>query len=343
MKTFALMMGFLFLAGCGGPMIGDNDGATESSLSERDMLAVSSINGTPTEGGGTAEFTIQAYYQPELDVTISLSSPENQLQFSPESVIINADNWSSVQTVTVTAIDDSDNDDSRGGSVDFSISTGDVAYSRASLASLTTDITDNDTALDEIAGSTYTVIRSGGTCPSGFSSGNIDLDTEDDAAYDNNSLTGTTGDVSIISKGVSIPFCSLDNINSNALSNAITTGFAILRRGGTCPTGMNSGTVRISSEINNPDSRVSEAGDSYVQSPDVYIEVCESTGSLTAATFESSNFILLKNGSCPYSAIEGEIKVDTEDNNNADVYSGSIGDSYVSSQGSSVFLALCNF
>jgi hypothetical protein len=55
-------------------------------------------------------------------------------------------------------------------------------------------------------------------------------------------------------------------------------------------------------------------------------------------------FTLFKNGDCPDGSAEGTLKVDTEDNNNADAASGSIGSSYLSNDNTkSVYLKVCTF
>jgi large repetitive protein len=60
-----------------------------------------------TENGGTAQFTITLNSQPTSDVTILVSSSDlTEGTVSPSVVTFNAINWNSLQTVTVTGVDD---------------------------------------------------------------------------------------------------------------------------------------------------------------------------------------------------------------------------------------------
>ena len=60
-----------------------------------------------TEAGGNATFTVVLNTQPVADVTIGLSSSDTgEGTVSPNSLTFTSGNWSSVQTVTVTGVDD---------------------------------------------------------------------------------------------------------------------------------------------------------------------------------------------------------------------------------------------
>ncbi len=64
-----------------------------------------------TEGGGTATFTVVLSSQPTADVTIALSSSDtSEGTISTSTLTFTPANWSTAQTVTVTGVDDSDDD-----------------------------------------------------------------------------------------------------------------------------------------------------------------------------------------------------------------------------------------
>lgn len=98
-----------------------------------------------TEGGATDTYTVVLTSQPTADVTIT-PSPNAQVSVSPTTLTFTAANWNSAQTVTVTAVDDSDIEGNHTGTVSHSASSSDTTYNGISIASLTPNITDNDRA-----------------------------------------------------------------------------------------------------------------------------------------------------------------------------------------------------
>ncbi|MDT8447202.1 MAG: hypothetical protein RRB13_09970 [bacterium] len=343
MKSIKYLIILSLLVGCGKQLTQDNQGAADKELPERTTLTFSGLSGTPAEGGATASMTVQAGYAPTSSFTLTLTDAQNQISFSPEKLVFTADNWSVAREVTITAIDDSDNDDNAVGTVGFRVLTDDLVYQKATANSYSVSTLDNDSRLDELGAYEFTLLRSGGTCPAGFTAGSISLDTED--LSNNDSVTGEVGDTWTGSNGLHLELCTLDQPISSAWSNATATGFAFLRHGGSCPSGMAEGTIRINSEIDNTDSSISgNAGDSYIKAPYVYLETCESTASFDYTLLETASFTLFKSGSCPGSSSGAIIKVDTEDDTNYDAWSGAVGDSYVSQdQGTSVFLQVCTY
>ena len=84
------------------------DNAT-ANLSDDDVagITVSAISGDTTEDGGTASFTIKLNTQPTDDVVIGLTTDDTtEGTVSPNSVTFTSTNWNTVQTVTVTGVDD---------------------------------------------------------------------------------------------------------------------------------------------------------------------------------------------------------------------------------------------
>lgn len=110
-------------------------------------ITVSAISGVTTEAGGQASFTIVLTSQPTADVTIGLSSSNTaEGTVSPLSVTFTNANWSSVQTVTVTGVDDASID----GNVSYSIITAaatstDTNYNNLNAADISVTNNDNDT------------------------------------------------------------------------------------------------------------------------------------------------------------------------------------------------------
>ncbi|MGK5094209.1 hypothetical protein WDW89_19615 [Deltaproteobacteria bacterium TL4] len=79
---------------------------------------ISTISGLTTEKGGTATFTLHLNVAPSADVVIPLSSSDTteglvslqQLTFTPQ-------NWKAPQTVTVTGVDDTEEDGNQNYSI----------------------------------------------------------------------------------------------------------------------------------------------------------------------------------------------------------------------------------
>ena len=112
-------------------------------------IVVSPTSGlTTTEGGGTANFTIELTSEPTFDVTIGLTSsrPDEGLP-STDSVIFTPNNWDTPQRVTVTGQNDGVDDDD----VSYTILTapatsGDSGYSGVNADDVSLDNTDDDDA-----------------------------------------------------------------------------------------------------------------------------------------------------------------------------------------------------
>ncbi|MGA9397399.1 MAG: Calx-beta domain-containing protein [Anaerolineaceae bacterium] len=106
------------------------------------------INLSVTEAGGTDTFTVVLNTLPAYDVIIGLSSSDTtEGTVSPASLTFTPDNWFTHQTVTITGVDDPDND----FNVDFTIitapaSSSDTAYSGVNASDVTVTNLDNDTA-----------------------------------------------------------------------------------------------------------------------------------------------------------------------------------------------------
>ena len=102
----------------GGGATSDNANVTAYTDDDTAGITVGSPSGTATsEAGGSVTFTIRLNSEPLSSVEIPLStSDSSEGSISPASLIFNAENWSTPQTVTVSGVNDAVDD-------------GNVAYS----------------------------------------------------------------------------------------------------------------------------------------------------------------------------------------------------------------------
>ena len=130
--------------------IADNDSAgvtiTESSTTE------------VGEGGATDSYDVALTSQPAngASVTIAIGTADSQTTTSTTSLVFDYTNWNIAQSVTVTAVDDAVAEGLHIGSITHAATSTDTNYDGISIASLTANITDNDSA-------GVTITESGGT------------------------------------------------------------------------------------------------------------------------------------------------------------------------------------
>ncbi|MBF2058164.1 MAG: ExeM/NucH family extracellular endonuclease [Cyanobacterium sp. T60_A2020_053] len=96
-----------------------------------------------TEGGATDTYTLVLRSQPTADVTININ-PDSELTTDNNQVIFTSANWNIAQTITVTAVDDSDVEGNHTGTINHSVTSSDTNYNGISVASVTANITDNE-------------------------------------------------------------------------------------------------------------------------------------------------------------------------------------------------------
>ncbi len=97
-----------------------------------------------TEGGATDSYTLVLTAQPTDDVVVTIT-PNAQVEISVPTVTFTNANWSTPQTVTVTAVDDADIETSpHSGVVSHTVASTDLNYNGAVVASVSASITDND-------------------------------------------------------------------------------------------------------------------------------------------------------------------------------------------------------
>jgi len=109
-------------------------------------VTVSVISGNTTEAGGAATFTVVLNSQPTTDVIIPVvSSDTTEGTVSAASLIFTAANWNTVQTVTATGVDDTEDDGDMAYSVVLGAATStDTNYSDTNPTDVTLINTDND-------------------------------------------------------------------------------------------------------------------------------------------------------------------------------------------------------
>ena len=105
-----------------------------------------------TEAGPTDTYTVVLDLEPSGTVTVTLS-PDTEVTVSPNPLTFTTGNWSSAQTVTVTAVDDAVVEGSHTGTITHSASGG--SYDGASISNVVANITDKEP--------TVTVTESGGS------------------------------------------------------------------------------------------------------------------------------------------------------------------------------------
>ncbi|OGV78364.1 MAG: hypothetical protein A2340_02605, partial [Lentisphaerae bacterium RIFOXYB12_FULL_60_10] len=128
-------------------------------------FTVSAISGHTTEGGGTATFTVRLSSQPTHDVSFALSSSDTT-EGTPNvsGLTFTSGNWNTVQTVTVTGVNDFQID----GNVVFTIALGtatssDGNYNTKDPSDVSVTNDDNDVASFTVGAISGHTTESGGT------------------------------------------------------------------------------------------------------------------------------------------------------------------------------------
>ena len=123
--------------------------------------------------GGTGRYTVRLDTQPTGEVTVAISSDNTDATASPSSLTFTATNWSSAQTVTVTAGQD---DDAANDTATLTHDPSGADYDFVSNAELAVTVTDDDTRGVTVTPTSLTV-NEGGT-----NTYTVVLDTEPTAA-----------------------------------------------------------------------------------------------------------------------------------------------------------------
>ncbi len=108
-----------------------------------------------TEGGATDTYTLRLNSQPTADVTVTVA-PDSQATVDHGTLTFTTANWSTPQTVTVTAVNDAVAEGLHSATIVHSASSTDTNYSGISISDVVAQVTDNDTAGVTITESTGT-------------------------------------------------------------------------------------------------------------------------------------------------------------------------------------------
>jgi uncharacterized protein (DUF1800 family) len=122
--------------------IGDDDLNSSAGVT----LTESSGSTAVSEAGPTSDsFTIVLSGQPTSNVVFTLAAPAAQLSLSAPTLTFTPGNWSTAQTVTVTAVDDSVIDGTHSATIVITTASADTRYNNSPVADVVVTITDNDT------------------------------------------------------------------------------------------------------------------------------------------------------------------------------------------------------
>jgi uncharacterized repeat protein (TIGR02543 family) len=124
---------------------------------QRVLIVQSSESTDVVEGGATDTYTAVLNEAPTADVTVTIST-DAEVTVSPNTLTFTTGNWDSPQTVTVTAVDDSDHEFSHTGTVSHTTSSTDPDWNGLSVNDVLANITDDDNAAPSVgAGDPQTV------------------------------------------------------------------------------------------------------------------------------------------------------------------------------------------
>lgn len=108
-------------------------------------LTLSSTTIAAMEGGATGSYTVVLAAAPSSNVSVTVN-PNAQVSVSASTLTFTPANWSTAQTVTVTAVDDAAVEGAHTGTIAHGVGSADPAYNGLSVPSVTVNVTDNDAA-----------------------------------------------------------------------------------------------------------------------------------------------------------------------------------------------------
>lgn len=111
-------------------------------------ITPSGVSTDVTEGGATDTYTVVLNSQPTANVTIAINNSDIQTKTttSVSSLTFTTANWNVAQTVTVTAVNDGWVEGNHTGTITHTATSTDSNYNGTAIPSVTTNITDNDSA-----------------------------------------------------------------------------------------------------------------------------------------------------------------------------------------------------
>jgi M6 family metalloprotease-like protein len=114
------------------------------------------------EGGATDTYTVALASAPAANVNIGIT-PDAQVSLSTSNLTFTTGNWSTPQTVTVTAVNDVVHEKNHFSTITHSATSSDPSYNGAPVDSVLASITDNDNSAPVVnAGPDQTVLLIGG-------------------------------------------------------------------------------------------------------------------------------------------------------------------------------------
>ena len=181
----------------GDPAYNGMDGA-DVSLSNLDDDAagytLSAISGNTTEAGGTATFTIVLNSQPTANVTLSAASNDStEGSVLPASLTFNSANWNAPQTVTVTGVNDQQDD----GDIAYSVGFPTVASTDSSYNSLSPGLVAVTNLDDDTAGATVSAVSGNTSEAGGTATFTVVLNTQPSANVGIGLATSNTNEATV--------------------------------------------------------------------------------------------------------------------------------------------------
>jgi len=114
-------------------------------------VSVSVSDVTATEAGETATYSLVLSAPPSDDVIVTIT-PDDQVTVSTSSITFTDTNWDTPQTITVTAVDDTDVEGNHTGVITHTVSSDDAAFDGIVTDDVVVTITDNDVAVTPSSG-----------------------------------------------------------------------------------------------------------------------------------------------------------------------------------------------
>ncbi|MCP4992875.1 MAG: DUF11 domain-containing protein, partial [Gammaproteobacteria bacterium] len=146
----------------GSPVLTDSETITITVNNTPSVVITESDSSTDVSEGGVTDTYQVVLDSPPTDVVTVTVSSDSQVQTFDTSVVFTPSNWSTVQTVTVNAVDDLVYEGPHSGNISHNVSSNDGDYSGLSVTGVTANISDDD-ALPTISVTNLTVDESIGT------------------------------------------------------------------------------------------------------------------------------------------------------------------------------------
>ena len=182
---------------------------------------------TVSEAGTTATIGIALGTQPSGNVTVNLSSSDlTEGTVSPAQLTFTPANWNQVQNVTVTGVDDTDDD----GDITFNLvasTTGSADAEYAALPNKTQAIVNRDNDATMILPSAQTICKSTGMSNVNALISNVGAAITSVTAVSNNQSVIDNSDITITNAGGGTYGITITNLSNNSLGTAQVTLTAI--------------------------------------------------------------------------------------------------------------------